>query len=174
MRNIWLNTKVQTSPTVSVRLDAQMSQNHSISELLDTRSYQINGTSISPGVEFRFSRSLQSGFSLSHITKEDEFQETPAKVRIYKVSNSSRAYLWEKIQTNLSVELRSTHLEGESSSQGLYQLTEGTGVGTNLVWSLSGTYRISQMVRFSLNYDGRTIQDRPDIHTIKLVMSAVF
>lgn len=173
-QNIWVDGRLELSKSTSLRLNTQLFTDYSMSELLISRSYRIHGQSYSPGVEWTFNRSFQSSFSGSYITKEDDFPEIPAKVRMVKFSNSSRAYLLKKIQASSTVEVRNTRLTGASNTQGLYQLTEGTGTGTNVIWSLSAGYRISQMVRFSLNYDGRTVNKQRDIHTVKLVMSAVF
>jgi hypothetical protein len=65
-------------------------------------------------------------------------------------------------------------VNGSSSSYGSYELTEGTGEGINLIWSLNSSYRASKLIRLSFNYDGRTVANRSNIHTIKLVMSATF
>lgn len=173
-QNIWVATRLELNKSTSMRLNTQLFTDNSISELLTSRSYRISGRSFSPGVEWTFNRTFQSSFSSSYITKKDDFPEIPAKVRMVKFSNSSRAYLLKKIQASSTLEVRNTWLTGASNTQGLYQLTEGTGTGTNVIWSLSAGYRISQMVRFSLNYDGRTVNKQRDIHTVKLVMSAVF
>ena len=173
-QNLWAEGRIEINKSTSVRLNTQLFTDYSTSELLSSRSYRIKGQSYNPGVEWTINRSFQSSFSGSYITKKDDFPELPAKVRMIKLSNSSRAYLLKKIQVSSTIEVRNTRLSGVPNTQGLYQLTEGTGTGTNLIWSLSGGYRISQLVRFSLNYDGRTVKNQRDIHTVKLVMSAVF
>ena len=82
--------------------------------------------------------------------------------------------MWQKVQSTANIELRDTKITGVTNSFTNYELTEGTGTGTHLVWTLSAAYRINDLIRLNFNYDGRTVKDRADIHTLKLVVSAIF
>jgi hypothetical protein len=110
----------------------------------------------------------------SYAQKEDRFPVESVTADLIKISTTHRMFLWRKLQSNARLEVRSTSVNGNSSSYGSYELTEGTGEGTNLIWSLNSSYRASKLIRLSFNYDGRTVTDRPSIHTIKLVVSATF
>ena len=91
-----------------------------------------------------------------------------------KIVQTNRAFLFKKIQADSRIEFRNTKLEGVPGTLSRFELTEGTGSGNHLIWSVSANYRVSDLVRFRFEYDGRTVNDRPDIHTLKLTVSAVF
>ena len=130
--------------------------------------------SFKPGINGTINRSWNAGLEFSYAQKEDRFPVEDVTANLLKISTTHRMYLWRKLQSNARLEIRSTSVNGSSSSYGSYELTEGTGEGTNLIWSLNSTYRASNLIRLSFNYDGRTVTDRPSVHTIKLVVSATF
>ena len=170
----YMNSLYRVSDRTSLRLDFSGGENSSISDRLNSRNFDISSFVVTPGVEAVINRSWQSSLSFSFSQKEDRFPGTPVEARVVKVTNSHRMFLWRRIQSNARFEIRNAKVDGNSSALGTYELTEGTGLGTNLVWSVSGSYRVSNLIRVSFNYDGRTVKDRPDIHTTKLVVSAVF
>lgn len=141
---------------------------------LQSRNFNIKSYSITPGVEITVNRSWQTGIHLSYIQKEDRFPVEHVQARILKFANTHRAFLWKKLQTDFRLEYRTTQVVGNSSVYGTFELTDGLGTGNNLLWALNSTYRVNKLIRFSLSYDGRTVENLPAIHTIKLVMSAVF
>lgn len=171
---IYINSSFQVAERVRVSGDFTSGKNESASNSLSSRNFDIKTTTITPGLEATLNRSWQSSVSLSYSFKEDRFPINPVNAQILKVVNSHRAFLWRNLQANARLELRNAKVEGTSSSYGSFELTEGTGLGTNLIWSFAGSYRVSELIRLSFNYDGRTVQNRADIHTLKLVVSAVF
>jgi len=171
---LFINSSFQVAEQLRLSGDITSSISESESDLLLSRNFDIRSTTVTPALEATLNRSWQSSFSLSYAVKEDRFPITPVKAKIFKVINSHRAFLLRKIQANARFELRNTTVEGASSSFGTFELTEGTGIGTNLIWSFTGSYRVNELIRFSFNYDGRTVRNQADIHTMKLVISAVF
>ena len=170
----YLNSLYRLTDRTSLRLDFSRGEESSVSDRLNSRNFDIRSLVVTPGVETVISRSWQSSLSFSYSQKRDHYPATPVDARVIKITNSHRMFLWRKIQANARLEIRNAEVDGSSSALGTFELTEGTGLGTNLLWSLSGSYRVSNLIRLSFNYDGRTIKDRPDIHTTKLVVSAVF
>lgn len=170
----YLNGSLRITNRTRLYTEFISSSNASLSNRLTSRNFDIKSFSFNPGIETVINRSWQTDMSVSYASKEDRFPDEPVTAQILKFTNSHRAFLWKRIQANARIELRNAKVEGSSSSLGNYELTEGTGTGTNLVWSVTGTYRVSDLIRLSFNYDGRTVEDRPDIHTTKLVISAVF
>ncbi len=170
----YLNASYRSSERTRLTLGLVKSRNETVSNQLQSRNFSIESFSVTPGIESTINRSWQTGFSVSYSVKEDQFPVNPVKARLLKVANSHRAFLFRKVQANGRVEFRNTEVDGTTSSFGAFELTEGTGEGSNLIWSMNGNYRVSDLIRLSLNYDGRTVRNRPDIHTIKLVVSAVF
>ncbi len=171
---LYMNSSFQVAKRIRLSGDITSGENKSKSDRLSSRNYNIQSTTITPGVEATINRSWQSSLSISYALKEDRFPEDPVTAKIFKIINSHRAFLWRKLQANSRLELRNVSVNGSSSSVGTFELTEGTGIGTNLIWSFTGSYRVSELIRLSFNYDGRTVRDRADIHTLKLVVSAVF
>ncbi len=169
----FLDAAYQVHRALRVRLDASMGKNSLVSDALSNRTYDIRFWSINPGVTSRISRSFQYGFNTGIAIKKDRQFDT-VRANTFKVSTFTRAFLWQKIQSTANIELRNTKLKNETNSFTRFELTEGTGEGTNLIWTLSANYRINNLIRLNFNYDGRTVENRPNIHTIKLVISAVF
>ncbi|MBO6525027.1 MAG: hypothetical protein JJ971_14460 [Balneolaceae bacterium] len=170
----FLNSSYQIAERTRLSTDLTSGFNRSESNRLSSRNFDIRSTTISPGVQTTLNRSWQTSFSVSYASKSDQAPVVPVNARILKIINSHRAFLWRKLQANARMELRSAYVKGSSSSLGTFELTEGTGSGTNLIWSFAGSYRASELIRISFNYDGRTVKERQDIHTLKLVVSAVF
>lgn len=170
----FLNSSYQIAGRTKFLIDFTSGFNKSESDQLSSRNFDIWSTTITPGVQTTINRSWQTSFSISYASKTDRVPVESVNAQILKIINSHRAFLWRKLQANARLELRNADVEGSSSSLGTFELTEGTGLGTNIIWSFAGSYRASELIRLSFNYDGRTVQDRADIHTLKLVVSAVF
>lgn len=170
----YFNSEYNITERTRLLLEGQNSINNTESDRLQTRNYDIRSSSIKPGINSTINRSWNAGLEISYVRKEDRYPVEDVTANLFKISTSHRAYLWQRFQSNIRMELRKTTLNGSSSSYGNYELTEGTGEGTNLIWSLTSNYRFNNLIRFSLNYDGRTVTDRPALHTVKLVMSAIF
>lgn len=171
-QRLYFNNGYSITDRVRLKLNVQRSQNSSKSSNLLNRNYNIHALSLEPGINGTISRNWNAGLDISYALKEDKTPIEVTEAKLLKVTTTQRLFLWRKIQTNLRLEFRNTVISGRSSTYGSYELTEGTGPGKNVLWSLRSSYRLSNLIRFSLDYDGRTVQDRPTIHTIKLVMSA--
>jgi len=173
--DLWfLNTAYDITDRIRLNFETQSTTNRSESSRLQNRNYNIQTLSFKPGINGTINRSWNAGLEFSYAQKEDRFPVEDVTANLLKISTTHRMYLWRKLQSNARLEIRSTSVNGSSSSYGSYELTEGTGEGTNLIWSLNSTYRASNLIRLSFNYDGRTVTDRPSVHTIKLVVSATF
>jgi len=97
-----------------------------------------------------------------------------AKSTVLKIAGTTRLLVGERWQGSGRLQWRSIDLTGNSSSLGNFELTEGGGEGANWLWSVQASYRNSSFVQTSFNYDGRTIKNRPTIHTFRLVIRALF
>lgn len=170
---LFFDMNYQLNNDLKLRLDTSMGINVLKSDKIANRTYNIRFFSINPGFTSRISRSFQYGVHFGYNFKEDiQFGRVYAKTS--KLKTHLRAFLWQKVQSTANIELRDIKINGMTNSFTNFELTEGTGTGTNLIWTLSASYRINNLIRLNFNYDGRTVKDRTDIHTIKLVISAVF
>lgn len=158
----------------TARLTLRTGVDRNLNERLTTRNYEIEQQSIRPGLDVLFSRSLQGGVSVSWMRKNDRYPRNPVRVELFKTEMHSRAYLFDRLQASMRVEWRSAAMKGQSSALGLYELTEGAGRGNSWVWSLRGSYRINNLVRASIDYDGRTVRNNSPIQTLRIIVSAVF
>ncbi len=169
-----VDAEMKLTKRVESTLLLSKSINSSASSALSSRNFNISSLNIEPGINATLNRSWRSGISFSYSDKSDRSALTPVDAKIYKIRNTNRFFLLKKIQGNSFLEVRSARVNGESSSYGIFELTEGTGKGTNMLWSLGGNYRMSDLIRLNFTYDGRTVKDRPSIHTFKIVVNAIF
>ncbi|MEX0723522.1 MAG: hypothetical protein WD053_06585 [Gracilimonas sp.] len=174
MNIMYFSSEYSINERTRLLMEGRNSINKSESSRLQNRNYDIKTLSLQPGINTTINRSWNAGIEISYARKEDRFPVDNVAATLLKISTSHRTYLWRKLQSNFRMEIRNTTLSGNSSSYGNYELTEGTGEGVNYIWSVNSNYRLNNLIRFSFNYDGRTVRDRPAIHTIKLVMSATF
>lgn len=144
------------------------------SDRLFARNFDIRTFQIEPGFRVAYSRSFSTTYSVSYARKEDQFPLIPVSADVIKIKTDSRGFIFNNIQSNVVVEWRNASVQGRSSSLGVFELTDGTGIGRNLIWSVNASYNISRLVRLTFNYDGRTVTNAPSIHTGKLTISAIF
>ena len=147
--------------------------NRNTSENLPSRDYDISGFEIKPGTEIQFGRNYQTSLSLGYVDREDAAGEGAALTG-WRIENNSRFYITERLQGNIQLQWRRNEIEGTPSSLGNFELTDGAGPGDTWRWALQANYRVSDLLRASLNYDGRTIVDRPFVHSARFTVSAVF
>ena len=86
---------------------------------------------------------------------------------------------WDRAgRSNISArfELASVVLTVEPNSRGLafFELTDGRGAGRSLLWHVNGWLQLNRVLRATLAYSGRSPQDAPQVHTIRMQLSAVF
>jgi len=169
-----LNESYRFQRYYTLRLALEKETDRNLNQRLITRNYNIARYSVRPGFDVLFNRSLQAGLALTWTHKKDRFPRDPVRVQLFKTEVHSRAYLFDRLQVNSSIAWRSVAMKGQSSALGIYELTEGAGRGNSWVWSLRGTYRINNLVRASVDYDGRTVRNNSPIQTLRIIVSAVF
>ncbi len=154
---------------------AILGRNENRSETFASRNYTISGGEIRPRVDARWSQSVQSGTGFSVIRKTDHFPDNPATARGTTLHVDTRVTFGRRLQSAVRLERRSFDLSGgPSTSMGEFELTDGAGPGQTWAWSLQSDYRISDFLRASLQYDGRTVPGRPAIQTLRFTVNAVF
>jgi len=158
----------------SASLELNKGKNELISEQLLSRSYQIEFAGVKPSLRYDYTRSLQIGTGLSYNQRRDVLPQIPARLNAYTVFSDVNWFYRNKLQAFFRIEYRSNQLRGLSSPTGAFELTDGAGVGNTWMWSVQGTYRINEYLRASLNYDGRTVTDRPAIQTMRFSLNAIF
>lgn len=158
-----------------VMVDASLGRNENRSETFASRNFSIRGGEIRPGLDARWSSSIQSGTGFSLIRRTDRFPTTRAMVAGTTLHVNTRVNLGGRIQSAARIEYRNFDLSGgPSTSLGEFELTDGAGMGQSLAWSLQSDYRISDFLRANLQYNGRTVPGRPAIQTVRFSVNAVF
>ena len=169
-----IRTTFDITPRVQGRAGVSQSRNQTNSSSLSNRNFDIFSQGAEFGIDATINRSWRTGLVGNYIFKNDREPAEKTNARIFKLRSTNRAFLFKKIQSSSFFEIRNTSVNGASSSFGTFELTEGTGEGFNLLWNLSANYRLNNLLRFSLNYDGRTIKNRPALHSVNLVVNAIF
>ncbi len=154
---------------------ASLGKNENLSETFASRNYSIASREIRPRIDIRWDQTVQSGIGFSLVRKRDDFPEEPAVVNGYTTFIDSRVTLGARWQSTLRLERRSFDLDGgPSTSTGEFEMTDGAGLGNTWSWSVQSDYRISDFLRASAQYDGRTVTGRPTVQTLRFTVSAVF
>lgn len=149
--------------------------NRNSSSTISNRNFNIKSQGFEQGFGATINRSWRTGISISVSEKTDrENGMNKVEAQIVKIRNTNRFFLWRKIQANSSLEFRNVSVDGSTNAVGIFELTDGSGRGENLIWSLGSSYRVNNLIRLNLMYDGRTVKDRPTIHTAKLTLKATF
>ncbi|TVQ15182.1 MAG: hypothetical protein EA364_02945 [Balneolaceae bacterium] len=144
------------------------------SENLPGRNYDIRDLGIEPEVRYEISRALQVGLGSSVIRKTDRFSPDNATLNTFRLRADTRIFAGMGMQGQGRIEYRSNRLTGTTSSLGEFEMTEGAGLGSTFLWSAGFSWRVSEFIRATVNYDGRTITDRPTVQTLRVVFTAVF
>lgn len=163
--------------TNAIQGDSKISltTNSTSSSTISNRNFDIYSQNFEQGFGATLNRSWRTGVLFTYSDKEDRSEvNNKVEASIVKIRNTNRFFLWRKVQANSSLEFRNVSVSGASNAVSIFELTEGAGEGINLLWSLNSSYRVSNLIRLNLNYDGRTVKDRPTIHTARLTVKAVF
>ncbi len=168
------DTRIDISGRTQGFMTLSTATDRTLSNTLVSRNFDIRSKGIETGVHTTVNRSLRSGLIVSYMFRKDENPAVPTTAKTFKIRGTTRAFLFRRMQTNAFMEIRNTRVDGTTSRYGFFELTEGLGEGVNYVWNLNGSYRMNDLLRISFNYDGRTVRDRPDIHSFKVVVNALF
>lgn len=174
LQNFRLDAGYRFLRRYTVRNELRFGIRENLSENLTSRNYEITSQEIRPAFEMRVDRNLQAGVGFAVIRREDAFPQTPVQANALNIHTDARVSLGPNLQGFMRIERRSFRLDGQSSSLGMFELTDGAGEGNTWNWAVQANYRISDFIRAGLNYDGRTVTGRPLIQTLRIEVSAAF
>jgi hypothetical protein len=162
--------------TQPLRLLASVQQSETVNRnsRFESRNFSISGFDLRPGISLFLSRSAQLEWRTGYTIKKSESGRGNATARTLSVENRAQFFLFDRVQNRFRLQLRNTKVSGDVAGQAEYELTDGIGRGTNVVWSVNSDYRASSLLRISLQYNGRTTSESEIIQTLRLVVSAVF
>jgi len=172
--SLFLDAGLRVTDVVRLLGSVLIETDKSLSSRFSSRGYDIYKWEVNPGVRFRFSRSLLTEFRFSYADKSDRFPAESVSARLLKVENRSQIFLFNALQNTIRLQWQRADVQGVSSDFGLFELTDGAGEGSSLLWNITSDYRVSSLIRASLQYNGRTVNTGSPIQTMRLTVSAVF
>ena len=143
------------------------------SSAFSSRAFNIQTWSFDQQVQFSILSNLRISSGLEYARKDalDRGEATIVKIPVQST--------WDRAgRANLSgrIEMSSITLSQESGSSGLalFELTDGRGSGRSLLWHINGWLQLTKILRATMTYSGRNPQDAPQIHTVRMQLSATF
>ena len=142
------------------------------SESFTSRNYDIETQAIAPELIYSASPNLQVSLAASHARKA----AAGTRGSLWKVPIDVRYARPRKFNVTGRLEAASVVIRGAPNARGLayFELTDGRGEGTSFIWALSSWFQLSRVLRATLSYNGRSPQDAPTIHVVRMQLSAVF
>ena len=173
-RNIEVLGMYRSKGYWNAQLSTKIGENSVFSENFENRNFNFSKYQIEPEISWRLEKLATIRLTPRYAWFTDKAENSDTKATNFKLRNRNDIYYTNRLQMTTITEYRATVLEGEVSPSGIFELTEGAGLGRTWYWSIQGNYQISSYLRAALNYDGRTLVERPTIHTLRVTVSAVF
>ncbi len=143
------------------------------SESFASRTYDIQTTELLPEVSFYPNSRISYTLSAAWARKNSETHGTAV---LWKVPLEVRYSQAGRLNITGSFELADVQLRAGERATGLvqFELTDGRGEGTSLMWRLNAWMQLSRVIRATLAYTGRSPEDAPSVHTVRLQLGASF
>ncbi len=172
--NRWeVEGKVRPASEWALRLTGTAEQDRVQSETFDeARSYNIRTLRVRPSVSYQPRRDLDLTLAGVHARKRDRAKGRQATLYILPIELTWRRA--GRLRGSANVEVARVDLSGAAVGQAQFELTDGRGPGTSMLWGLQGQYAFSGNLRASVNYDGRIPATTEPIHTVRVQVSASF
>jgi hypothetical protein len=156
-----------------VRLTGTAERDRAQSEAFEeARSFDIRTLRIEPGVSYQPQRTLDLSLSGVFARKRDE-----AKTRRATLLTLPMEVTWRRagqFRVNANAEVAHVDLSGTAVGRAQFELTDGRGPGTSVLWGLQGQYAFTDNLRATINYDGRVPATADPIQTVRIQLSASF
>ncbi len=138
----------------------------------EARSYNIRTLRVLPSVSYQPGQSLDVTLSGVYAKKRDRTKGRRADLLKFPLELTWRRA--GRLRLTANAELARVDLNGEAIGRAQFEMTDGRGPGTSLLWGLQGEYALSDNLRATVNYDGRAPATTDPIHTVRVQMSASF
>jgi len=153
--------------------EGMLSDKTSRSAAFRSREFDIQAWSVSQEIQASVTSKIRFSTGLDYSAKTTKER---GKATIWKIPVHST---WDRAgRANISgrFEFARITLSEEAGSTGLalFELTDGRGVGRSLLWQLSGWLQLTSVLRTTISYSGRNPQNAPQIHTVRMQLSATF
>jgi hypothetical protein len=167
-----VQARMRISDYWSGQLLIQQDRNSIESAAFDSRNFDISGFRIEPGLTWQPGTTAHLAMTPGYASKNERI--AGAGVKLWVLRSAITVQMKNGLHGTASITGRNTIVNGEPSANGLFELTEGAGAGKTLQWALQAAMRVNTTLRASLTYDGRTVTNQAAIHTVRVVVSAIF
>ncbi len=154
-------------------LQANIGQGKSLnlSDFLENRNYEIRSFWLQP--EIAFQPNSNQRLSVQAIWKDKKAFGSTEKA-IWQEINLQM--LWTKAgKQNINAQIRYTNIAfgGEANSPIGYEMLEALRRGTNLLWNVTWTQRISNGLQITVQYNGRKAEGQAVVHLGQMQLAAL-
>ena len=160
------------SGRISLRTNLIRERNKQASEQFATRRFDITGYRVESEPSLRISNRIRLGLPASLAWKDDA--EASRRATVARIPLEFEFQLPARLIWITRFETAHVDLAGESRGLAEYELTDGRGPGTSFMWNSSFRYNISEYLRATIQYDGRSPENAPVVHSLRMQLSAVF
>jgi hypothetical protein len=158
------------------RLVGTAERNRTVSAVFASRTFDITSLGAEPQAVWTPTTLAAVTVGLAFSTKTNGLAG-PGEARgarLLRLPVEARWAFADRLSLQARAERADVTVEGGGAGLTLFELTEGRGPGTSYLWSLTGQYVLSELLRASFVYDGRAPANAPVIHTVRVQLSAVF
>jgi hypothetical protein len=138
----------------------------------EARSFDIRTLRIRPSVSYQPRPALDVTLAGVYARKRDRAKGR--RVDLYTVPLELTWRRAGRLRLTANAEVARVDLNGTAVGRAQFELTDGRGPGTSLLWGLQGQYAFTDRLRATLNYDGRAPATTDPIHTVRVQVNASF
>ncbi len=157
----------------TLRTEGAISDKMNTSSSFTSREFNIQTQSIAQEVQVSITSNVRISTGIDYSRKNAKSGEPTTILKFPSQVSWNRA---GRASMSCRIELSNVSLTQESTSTGLafFELTDGRGEGRSLLWNLNGWLQLTSVLRGTISYSGRNPQDAPQIHTVRMKLSATF
>ncbi len=143
------------------------------SAAFNSREFDIQSQSFAQEIQLALSENIRVSSGLDYTRKSPKSGGNVTIIKLPLEGSWDRA---GRSSIRARLELAGVSPTGATGSRGLafFELTDGRGTGRSLLWHVNGWLQLTSVLRATLTYSGRSPQDAPQVHTVRMQLSAVF
>jgi hypothetical protein len=141
---------------------------------LASRNFDITGWELGPSVVRTNPGTSRYALRTVYGIRADDFPAMKVSAVVVRISAEALLEITDGFQGALRVEQRRMSVDGASTAAGIFELTDGAGIGNTWLWNFQLQWRSQANFRAVFNYDGRTTAQGSVIQTFRMSVSAVF
>jgi hypothetical protein len=147
-----------------IQLFLQEGLNQLHSQYFASRDYRFNYYSVEPKINFEIQRTLRLTLRTKYYIAQEELIRNAKTVNI-ESGMDLHWYLSAKSFMDSRMSLVNIKFDGDVNSTAAYEMLQGLSNGNNILIYLTFLHQISSSMQINFNYNGRSAQGKPMIHT---------